>query len=103
MYTCQRYKQPLYLAFVDLSKAYDNIAREALWRVLSAYGVDPKIIELLAYLHTGTQAAVKLAGGHGDWFDISRGVRQGCVIAPWLFVYSCTLTVNTVCCQASAG
>jgi len=45
-----------------LNKAYDSIPRDALWRVLSAYGVDPKIIELLADLHTGTQAAVKLAG-----------------------------------------
>jgi hypothetical protein len=43
-YKCQRYKQPLYLAVVDLSKAYDSIPKEALWRVLSACGVDPKII-----------------------------------------------------------
>jgi hypothetical protein len=68
MYKCQRYKQSLYLAFVDLRKAYDSIPRDALWRVLSAYGVEPKVVELLADLHTGTQAAVKLAGEHGDWF-----------------------------------
>jgi len=93
MYKCHRYKHPLYLAFVDLRKACDSIPRDALWRVLSAYGVDPKlindlkVIELLADLHTGTQAAVKLAmaGENGSWFDISRGVRQGCVIAPLLF------------------
>jgi hypothetical protein len=85
MYKSYRYKQSLYLAFVDLRKAYDSIPRDALWRVLSAYGVEPKVIELLADLHTGTQAAVKLANQHGDWFDIGRGVRQGCVIAPLLF------------------
>jgi hypothetical protein len=56
-----------------------------LWRVLSFYGVDSKITALLADLHTGTQAAVKLAGSYGDWFDLGRGVRQGCVIAPLLF------------------
>jgi hypothetical protein len=85
MHKCHRYKQPLYLAFVDLRKAYDSIPRGALWRVLSAYGVEPKVVDLLMDLHTGTQAAVKLAGSKGDWFDIDRGVRQGCVIAPLLF------------------
>jgi hypothetical protein len=72
MHKCHRYKQPLYLAFVDLRKAYDSIPRGALWRVLSAYGVDPQAVDLLADLHTGTQAAVKLAGSKGDWFDIDR-------------------------------
>jgi hypothetical protein len=83
------------LAFVDLRKAYDSIPREALWRVLSAYGVGAKVVELLADLHTGTQAAVKLAGNHGDWFDINRGVRQGCVIAPLLFnvYFDCVVRV----------
>lgn len=70
---------------MDLRKAYDSIPREALWRVVSAYGVEPQVVALLADLHTGTQAAVKLAGSKGEWFDISRGVRQGCVIAPLLF------------------
>jgi hypothetical protein len=71
--------------FVDLRKAYDFIPRDALWRPLSAYGVDPKVVELLADLLTGTQAAVKLSGEHGEWFDNCRGVRQGCVIVPLLF------------------
>jgi hypothetical protein len=85
MHKCHRYNQPLYLAFVDLRKAYDSIPRDALWRVLSVYGVDKKVVDLLADLHTGTQAAVKLASSKGEWFDIGRGVRQGCVIAPLLF------------------
>jgi hypothetical protein len=56
MYKSYRHKQlSLYLAFIDLRKACDSIPRGALWRVLSAYGVEPKIIELLAdlHLHTG--------------------------------------------------
>jgi hypothetical protein len=85
MSKCREYKQPLYLAFVDLRKAYDSIHRDALWRILRAYGVDDKLVELLMDLHTGTQAAVKLAGNVSDWFEIECGVRQGCVIAPLLF------------------
>jgi exonuclease III len=105
MYKCQRYKQPLYLAFVDLRKAYDSIPRDALWRVLAAYGVEPKVIELLADLHTGTQAAVKLAGEHGDWFDIGRGVRQGCVIAPLLFnvFFDCVVRLSLAEMPAGCG
>ena len=75
----------MYLAFVDLSKAYDSIPRDTLWRVLHAYEVDEKLVQLLQDLHTGTRAAVKLAGGLSEWFDIKNGVRQGCVIAPLLF------------------
>jgi hypothetical protein len=85
MYKCNRYNQLLYSAFVDLRKAYDSIPCVALWRVLSAYRVELKVVELLVDLLTGTQATVKLGGEHGAWFDIGRGVRQGCVIAPLLF------------------
>jgi hypothetical protein len=85
MSKCRKYKQPLCMAFVDLRKAYDSIHRDALWRILRAYGVDDKLVELLMDLHTGTQAAVKLARKVSDWFEIECGVRQGCVIAPLLF------------------
>ena len=83
---CHRHKQPLFLAFVDLRKAYDSIPRGALWHVLSSYGVLPAIVRLLADLHTGTQAAVKLAADKGRWFGMDRGVRQCRVIAPLLFI-----------------
>jgi hypothetical protein len=61
VHKCHRHNQlqPPYLAFVVLRKAYDSIPR-ALWHVLSAYGVDSQVVDLLADLHTGTQAAVKL-------------------------------------------
>jgi hypothetical protein len=85
MSKCREYKQPLYMAFVDMTKAYDSIPRHALWCVLRAYGVHDKLVQLLTDMHTGTQAAIKLAGRSGEWFDISTGVRQGCVIAPLLF------------------
>ena len=50
--------------------------------LLSAYRVEPEVVERLVDLHTGTQAA---GVEHGASFDIDRGVRQGCVIAPALF------------------
>ena len=77
--------QPLYLAFIDLRKAFDSVPRDALWRVLRAYGVPTLLVDLLMDLHTGTQALVRLGALRGESFDVSCGVRQGCVIAPMLF------------------
>jgi hypothetical protein len=81
----REFRSPLAMAFIDLAKAYDTINRTALWQVLAYYGVDHHIISLLRDLHTGTQAAVRLDGTLGEWFDVTSGVRQGCVIAPLLF------------------
>jgi hypothetical protein len=105
MYQCARYKQPLFMAFVDLRKAYDCIPRDALWRVLSAFGVHAKLVALLADLHKGTMAAVKLGRGTGDWFAIERGVRQGCVIAPLLFnvFFDCVVRVAVAEMPAGCG
>ena len=76
---------PLYLAFIDLRKAFDSVPRDALWRVLRAYGAPPLLVDLLMDLHTGTLAAVRLGALKGESFSVSCGVRQGCVIAPLLF------------------
>ena len=76
---------PLYLAFIDLRKAFDSVPRDALWRVLRAYGAPPLLVELLMDLHTGTLAAVRLGALKGESFSVSCGVRQGCVVAPLLF------------------
>jgi hypothetical protein len=70
MYKCHRYKQSLYLALLTCARPMTPSLEMHLWSVLSAYGVEPKVVELLADLHPGTQAAVKLAGEHGGWFYI---------------------------------
>jgi hypothetical protein len=85
MAQCRQHALPLCLAFVDLRKAFDSVDRHTLWQVLRIYGLHPTLIRLIADLHTGTQAAVRLNGKTGPWFDVTRGVRQGCVLAPLLF------------------
>lgn len=83
--SCMEFNTPLAMAFIDLAKAYDTINRAALWRVLRVFGVAPKLVALLQDLHTGTFAAVRLDGQLGPAFEVTSGVRQGCVIAPLLF------------------
>ena len=72
------------MAFIDLTKAFDSINREALWRILAKYGCPEKFISILRLLHDGMSARV-LGGTGGEAFEVRTGVKQGCVIAPTLF------------------
>lgn len=83
--TCKRHGACMAKAYIDFTKAYDCINREALWSILKTYGVNSHVISLLEDLHSETFAAVKLDGQVGREFQVTTGVRQGCVIAPTLF------------------
>jgi hypothetical protein len=76
---------PLHTAFVDFRKAFDSVNREALWRVLLARGVDPKLLGLIKDLYSGCQACISSNGTTSQWFPMSSGVRQGCPMSPTLF------------------
>jgi hypothetical protein len=82
---CKEHRAGFAKAYVDFSKAFDCVNRDALWRILAVYGVHPKLITLLKALHTDSTAAVRIAGQVGSSFATTSGVRQGCVIAPALF------------------
>ncbi len=75
----------LYAAFMDLEKAYDMVDREALWNVLRIYGVGRQLMEGIKAFYREANACVKIDGELSDSFGVRVGVRQGCVISPWLF------------------
>ncbi len=74
-----------YSSCVYLTKAYDWVNKDALWRILHIYMVPSRIVQLLEDLHIRTLVAVKLGGQVGQEFTINNGVHQGCVVAPLLF------------------
>ena len=77
---------PLYLCFIDLTKAYDSVDRTLLWDVLARFGVSPRMLAVIRQFHDGMQAYVRLDDGEcSDKFDVRQGLRQGCVLAPLLF------------------
>ncbi|MEP5351923.1 MAG: reverse transcriptase domain-containing protein, partial [Luteolibacter sp.] len=79
-------KIPLYLCFIDLQKAYDSVDRELLWEVLTRFGVPTKMLRIIRNFHDGMRARVRTDDGeHSEWFDVTQGLRQGCVLSPLLF------------------
>ena len=77
---------PLYLCFIDLTKAYDSVDRTLLWNVLARFGVPPIMLAIIRQFHDGMQACVRLDDGEcSDKFNVGQGLRQGCMLVPLLF------------------
>lgn len=82
---CREQNVGLYAAFIDLTKAFDTVSRDGLWRILVRLGCPPKLLQILQQLHKGQMGQVKHKGELSDPFPIENGVKQGCVLAPTLF------------------
>ena len=80
-------KIPLYMCFVDAQKAYDSVDRELLlWKVLARAGVPSVMIDVIRQFHDGMRARVRMDDGELlEWFEVTQGLRQGCVLSPLLF------------------
>ena len=75
----------VYIAFVDLEKAYDNVNRLKLWKVLEEYGVKGRLLRAVQSLYEDGKASVRVGDSESEWFGVHKGVRQGCTLSPWLF------------------
>ena len=82
---CREQRQPLYIAFVDLTKAFDLVSRRGLFKLLEKIGCPPKLLKLVISFHDGMQGTVQFDGSSSASFPILSGVKQGCVLAPTLF------------------
>ena len=76
----KREKKTSYLAFLDVSKAYDSVLREGLWCKMRNYCVEDKCVK-----SCGVEMRVVMNGAKSRWFGIERGLRQGCPLSPLLF------------------
>ncbi|BHF71008.1 hypothetical protein SprV_0401406200 [Sparganum proliferum] len=75
----------LYSTFVDLTKDFDTVNREGLWKIMQKFGCPERFIEMVRQLHDGMMARVTDNGAVSEAFTVTNGVRQGCVLAPTLF------------------
>ena len=85
---CEKYLgkgKDVYFAFMDLEKAYDRVDREAMWDVLRLYGVGAKLLKAVKSMYVGSKACVRVGNEVSESFPVKVGLRQGCVMSPWLF------------------
>ena len=81
----REHNAPLYMAFIDLTKAFDTVPRSSLWTVLGKLGIPEKMKNIIISFHEGMQAEVIHGGKVSDPFLVDNGTKQGCVLAPLLF------------------
>ena len=71
--------------FVVYAKAFDCVDHNKLWKILQEIGIPDHLTCLLRNLYAGQEATVRTGHATMDWFQIGKGVHQGCILSPWLF------------------
>ena len=81
----QEFQKSIYFCFIDYAKAFDCVDHNKLWKILKGMGIPDHLTCLLRNLDTGQEATVRTGHGTTDWFQIGKGVYQGCILSPCLF------------------
>ena len=76
----------LYMAFVDLEKAFDRVPRKVIWWALTKLGVEEWIVRLVQGMYANARSCVRVGEGYSEEFEVKVGVHQGSVLSPLLFI-----------------
>ena len=82
----QNEKIPLFITFIDFKKAFDSIDRDMMFAILRHYGILEKIVSAIRALYDNSKSQVYVNGQLSETFDVTTGVLQGDVLAPFLFI-----------------
>ena len=94
----------IYFYFIDYAKVFDCVDHNKLWKSLQEMGIPDHLTCLLRNLYAGQVATVRTGHGTTDWFQIGKGVCQGCILSPCLFnLYSEYIMRNAGLEKAKAG
>ena len=89
---------------IDYAKAFDCVDHSKLWEILKEMGIPDHLICLLRNIYAGQEVTVRTGHGTTDWFQIGKGVRQGCILSPCLFnLYAEYIMRNARLKEAQAG
>ena len=81
----REFQKTIYFCFIDYVKAFDHVDHNKLWKILKETGIPDHLTCLLRNLYSGQEATVRTGNGTTDWFQIGKGVCQGCILSPCLF------------------
>ena len=81
----REFQKNIYFCFIDYAKAFDCVDHNKLWKILKQMGILDHLTCLLRNLYAGQEATVRTGHGTTDWFQIGKGVHQGCILSPYLF------------------
>ena len=98
------FQKIIYFCLIDYAKAFDCVDHNKLWKILQEMGIPDQLTCLLRNLYAGQEAAVRTGHAAADWFQIGKGVRQGCILSPFLFnLYMEYIIQNSQFDEAQAG
>jgi len=81
----REFQKNIYFCFIDYPKAFDCVDHNKLWEILKEMGIPDHPTCILRNLYAGQEATVRTGHRTTDWFQIGKGVRQGCILSPCLF------------------
>ena len=100
----REFQKNIYFCFTDYAKAFDCVNHNKLWKILKEMGIPDHLTYLLRNLYAGQEATVRTGHGTTDWFQIGKGIHQGCILSPCLFnLYAENIMRNTELEEAQAG
>ena len=81
----KEFQNNIYFCFVQYAKAFDCVDHNKLWKILKEMGIPSLLTCLLRNLYADQEATLRTGHGTTNWFQIGRGVHQGCILSPCLF------------------
>ena len=100
----REFQKNIYYCFIDYTKTFDCVDHNKVWKIFQEMGIPDHLIYLLRNLYAGQEATVRTRHGTTDWFQIRKGICQGCILSPYLFnLYAENIMRNTGLEEAQAG
>ena len=100
----REFQKNIYFCFIDYAKAFDCVDHSKLWKILKEMGIPEHLTCLLRNLYAGQEATGRTGHGTTYWFQIGKGVCQGCILSLWLFnLYAEYIMRNAGLDEAQAG